>query len=56
MQNLADAEEPISTRSAIRHFIFTLGAEFAPIQNNFRIGLLPAEWRTQDWPSLLALC
>jgi hypothetical protein len=56
LDDLTDADEPISTKAAIRHFIFTLGAEFAPIQNNFRIGLLPVEWQTQDWPSLLALC
>jgi len=56
LDNLADADEPISTKAAIRHFIFTLGAEFATIQNNFCIGLLPVEWQTQDWPSLLALC
>jgi hypothetical protein len=56
LDDLADAEEPVSTRSAIRHFIFTLGPEFEPIQNNFRIGNLPEPWKTQDWPSLLVLC
>jgi hypothetical protein len=40
----------------MRQFIFTLGSDFTQIQNNFRIGLLPDEWKTQDWPSLLVLC
>jgi hypothetical protein len=37
-------------------FIFTLGPEFETIQNNFRIGNLPEEWKTQDWAKLLVLC
>jgi hypothetical protein len=53
---LLEAEEPISTKTAIWHFIFTLGAEFESIQNNYRIGNLPAEWNTQDLPTLLVLC
>jgi hypothetical protein len=56
LDELNKADEPISTKSAIRHFIFTLGPEFETIQNNFRIGNLPNEWKTQDWPSLLVLC
>jgi hypothetical protein len=56
LDDLADADEPISTKTAIRHFLFTLGPEFESIQNNYRIGLLPPEWQTQDWPTLLALC
>ncbi len=56
LEDLADAEEPISTKAAIRQFIFTLGPEFETIQNNFRINNLPSEWRTDDWPTLLALC
>jgi hypothetical protein len=54
--DLEEAGEPIPVRSAIRQFLFTLGADFAPIQNNYRIGLLPEEWKTTDWPSLLVLC
>jgi len=56
LDDLADADEPISMRAAIRQFIFTLGPEFDSIQNNFRINNLPQEWRTQNWPNLLALC
>jgi len=56
LDDLDEAGEPIPIRSAIRQFLFTLGADFAPIQNNYRIGLLPEEWKTTDWPSLLVLC
>jgi len=56
LDDLQDAEETISTKSAIRHFIFTLGVEFEAIQNNFRIGNLPAAWMTDDWPTILVLC
>ncbi len=56
LDDLLEAEEPISTKSAIWHFIFTLGMEFESIQNNYRIGNLPTEWNTQDWPTLLVLC
>jgi hypothetical protein len=56
LEDLADAEEPISTNSAIRHFIFTLGPEFESFQHNYRIGNLPDRWKTQDWLSLLVLC
>ena len=56
LDELSEADEPISTKSAMRHFIFTLGSEFETIQNNFRIGNLPSEWHTQDWPTLLILC
>jgi hypothetical protein len=56
LEDLADAEEPISTKAAIRQFIFTLGPEFRTIQNNFWINNLPDEWKTQDWPTLLTLC
>ena len=34
LEELRDADEPISIKSAIRHFIFTLGSEFETIQNN----------------------
>jgi hypothetical protein len=56
LDELNEADEPISTKSAMRHFIFTIGPEFETIQNNFRIGNLPNEWKTQDWPTLLVLC
>jgi hypothetical protein len=56
LDDLADADELISTKAVIHHFLFTLGSEFESIQNNFRIGLLPPEWQTQDWPTMLALC
>jgi len=56
LEDLAEADEPISTKSAIRHFIFTLGQDFETIQNNFRLGNLPSKWETQDWPTLLILC
>jgi hypothetical protein len=54
-EELSEAEEPISTKSAIRHFIFTLGAEFEPLQHNYRLGSISSEWQTQDWPTLLVL-
>ena len=56
MEDLLEAEEPISTKSATCHFIFTLGSEFEAIQHNYRIGNLPPEWKTQNWPTLLMLC
>jgi hypothetical protein len=46
----------ITTKNAICHFIFTLGDEFAPLQNSFRLGTISDEWKTQDWLSLLVLC
>jgi len=55
LEDLADAEDPISTKAAMRQFIFTLGSDFDTIQNNFRINNLPQAWQTQDWPSLLTL-
>jgi len=56
LDDLSEAEEPIPLKSAIRHFIFTLGTDFAAIQNNYRIGHLPDIWKTDDWPTLLVLC
>jgi hypothetical protein len=56
LQELLDGEEIISTKSAIRHFLFTLGPEFETIQNNFHIGNLPTDWNTTDWPTILILC
>jgi len=52
LDDLSYADEPISTKSAIHHFIFTLGSDFEPVQNNFRPGSLPSEWTTLDWPSI----
>jgi predicted nucleic acid-binding protein len=56
LDDLTDAYEPIATKSAIRHFIFTFGSDFDAVQNNFRLGNLPTEWTVQDWPSILVLC
>jgi hypothetical protein len=56
LEDLADADEPNSPKAAIRQFIFTSANELETIQNNFRINNLPAEWNTQDWPTLLTLC
>jgi hypothetical protein len=56
LDDLSDADEPISTKSVIRHFIFTLGPEFDSVQNNFHLENLPTSWNTQDWPTLLTLC
>jgi hypothetical protein len=41
LDDLSEVEEPIPLKSAIRHFIFTLGPDFEAIQNNYRIGNLP---------------
>jgi hypothetical protein len=56
LDELSDADEVISTKSGMRHFIFTLGSEIDTIQNIFQIGNLPTSWQTQDWPTLLVLC
>jgi hypothetical protein len=56
LNELRKAEEPISTKSAMPHFISMLGSEFDMIQNSFCLGNLPAEWHTQDWPTILVLC
>jgi hypothetical protein len=56
LDDLAEADEPISTKSALRQFLFTLGPEFEPIQHNYRINNLPTEWKTQDWTQFLVLC
>jgi hypothetical protein len=56
LDDLEEAGEPIPVHSVVRQFIFTLGSDFTPIQNNHRIGLLPDEWKTTDWPTLLVLC
>ena len=56
LDDLNDATDPISTKSAVRHFIFTLGPEFETIQNNYRIRNLPSTWQTESWPDILILC
>jgi len=56
LDDLQDADEPISARSAFRQFIFTLGSEFESIQNNYRVKFLPSDWYSDDWPTILALC
>jgi len=56
LEDLSEADEVISDKSAIRHFIFTLGPDFESIQNSYHLGNLPAEWKTEDWPSILILC
>lgn len=40
-----DADEPIPTKGAIRHVLFTLGSEFEPLQNNYRLGTISEEWK-----------
>jgi len=56
LDDLEEAGEPIPIWSALCQFIFTLGPDFAHIQNNHHIGLLPDAWKTTDWPTFLALC
>jgi len=56
LEEINEDLESISTSNAIHHFIFTLGDEFQPLQNNYRLGTISDEWKTQDWPSLLVLC
>jgi hypothetical protein len=55
LQELLDGEETISTKSAIRHFLFPLGPQFETIQNNFHICNLPTDWNTTDWLTFLIL-
>jgi hypothetical protein len=56
LEEINEEVETIPTKNAIRQFIFTLGDEFQPLQNNFCLGTISEEWKTQDWPSLLVLC
>jgi hypothetical protein len=56
LEEINEEVETIPTKNAILQFIFTLGDEFQPLQNNFRLGTISEEWKTQDWPSLLVLC
>ncbi len=44
-----------TTTDSKRQFIFTLGDEFQPLQNSFRLGTILEDWKTQNWPSLLVL-
>jgi len=53
---IQDADGPIPTKNAMRHFIFTLGSEFEPVQHNSRMDNLPSRWQTESWPELLVLC
>jgi predicted transcriptional regulator len=55
LDELDQADDKISMKSAMRHFIFTLGPEFEAIQNNYQIGNLPSDWNTTQWPVLLVL-
>ena len=56
LDEIQDADGPIPTKNVMRHFIFTLGSEFEPIQHNYRMDNLPSKWRTENWPELLVLC
>jgi hypothetical protein len=56
LEDLNEADDKISTSSAMRQFIFTLGNDFKPIQNLYCIDNLPSAWKTTSWPSLLVLC
>jgi len=56
LKDLSEVDDKISTKSAMRHFILTLGPEFEPIQNNYCMDNLPAAWKTSHWPTLLILC
>ena len=56
LEEINASDMPIPTTIAMRHFLFTLGKEFEPIQNNYRIDNLPSAWKTTSWPSFLVLC
>jgi hypothetical protein len=56
LEDLRDAVDPISTKSAMHHFLFTLGHEFEPIQNLYCLDNLPVAWHTTHCPTLLILC
>jgi hypothetical protein len=56
LDDLRDTYDPISTKSTMSHFLFTLGHEFEPIQNLYRLGNLPVAWQSTHWPTLLILC
>jgi hypothetical protein len=56
LYDISNGPDQISSASAMRHFIFTLGSEFKPIQNNYRMDNLPDKWKNADWPTLLILC
>jgi len=54
LDSLSVADKPISMKSAIPHFIFTLGPEFEIIQNNFCIGNHPFRMECTGLPGLLS--
>jgi len=56
LDEVNDFRETVTKKDAIRHFIFTLVSDFESIQNSYRIDNLPADWKTDDWPTLLILC
>jgi hypothetical protein len=56
LDDVNDSRETVTKTDAIRHFIFTLGSDFESIQNSYCIDNLPADWKTDDWPTLLILC
>jgi hypothetical protein len=56
LEDLRDADDPITTKSAMHNFLFTIGHEFEPIQNLYCLDNLPVAWRTTHWPTLLILC
>jgi hypothetical protein len=56
LEDLNEADDKISTSSAMRQLIFTLGNDFKPIQNLYHIDNRPPAWKTTSWPSLLVLC
>jgi hypothetical protein len=53
---IQEADGNIPVKNAVRHFIFMLGSEFEPIQNNYHIDNLPLKWPTKDWLTILVLC
>jgi len=56
LYDISTGPDQISSTSAMRHFIFTLGSEFEPIQDKYLIDNLPDKWKTANWPELLILC
>ncbi len=53
LYEISSGPDQISTQSTMRHFLFTLGSEFKPIQNNYCIDDLLDKWKTADWPTML---
>jgi hypothetical protein len=48
LEEINEDLESISTLNAIHHFIFTLGDECQLLQNNYCLGTISDEWKTQD--------